>query len=238
MPMSHRVLALFGGAAAALLTSFIAPTALGHAEGADAGTWQTCDGDVCLVMGDAAEDDWSYSGVRPFFTDWIGHQPYTVEVTQDDGSVIDAGSYNIDIQDYWSPIFAISMYHYGDFVPNDAAPSGLDLGDFGDLSDAWVYDSRLFDGAIDQVILQNVHQNGHDINYIILSMGDFTNTFAYTWSATADYIQVGDSDPTFLWNSLFHSGFPKVPDYFVPADPFADLDFDPGDFEWGDIAGM
>ncbi len=38
------------------------------------------------------------------------------------------------------------------------------------------------------------------------------------------------------WDSLGHSGFYQVPDYFIPADPFVGLHFDPGDFLFGDAA--
>lgn len=240
MKMRHRILTLLGGAGAALLAGF-GSAALAHADAiVDAvtgGPYQTCDSGACLVMGQVGETNWSYSGIRPLFTDWQGDQPYTVQLTQGDGSTIDAGSYAMTIQDYWSPIISVSQYHYGDFTPSDAA-AGADLGSFADMSGASIYKSSLLNGLVDSVVYNNVQQHGHEMTYIVTSMGDYTNILTVGGGGSGDYFQIGDGDPTFLWNSLDHT-FPAVaPDYLIPADPFAGLDFNPNDFLGGAIAGL
>lgn len=208
--------------------------ALGHADPVtDPGPYQTCDGVICLVMGDPEEGSWQYSGVRPLFTDWKADQPYTVEVTQADGSVIDAGSYNVNLEDYWTPYFASSEYHYGDFVASGDA-DGIDLGDLGGLSGASVYKFTMNDGAFTQLVIEDVDQHGHEMSYYVTSTPEFTNTLVSGGGGTADYIQYAGSDePVFLWNSLFHSWFAEVPLHDVPADPVSGMDFDMDDYvDW------
>lgn len=248
MSKPHRVLSLLGGAAAALAVSLIVPMAPGHAEGnadhtfppGDGGPYETCDGDVCLVMGDAAQADWQYSGVRPFFTDWkTDNQLYTVEVDQGAGTdPVTAGTYDMYVQDMWTPYIAVSHYEYGDFTPNPDAPSDLDLGGFADLSGTVIYDTRYWGGLVDQLTINDVMVHGHELDYIVLSMGDFTGVLAHTTTDSAAYYQFGDSEPVFVWNSFFHSWAPEVPDYVIPADPFAQIDFDPSDYVFGGVATM
>lgn len=220
MSKPRRLLPLVGGATAALLTSFIVPTAFGHADDAVS---TDCIGAVCLVMGDKVQGD--YGGLRPFFTNWQGDQPYTVQVAQDDGSSIDAGSYHINIDDFWSPIIANSTYHYGDFTPT-AEASDLDLAGFEDLSGTTVYNTSYFGGVVNQLA---INEPG-GANFIVISSPAFTNTLVATGDESADFVQYGASAPTQLWNSLDDSGFAQVPNYVLPPDPWAALDFDPSNF--------
>src|SRR5699024_8541592 len=70
MSKAHRLIALFGGAVAALAFGGLASMALGHAESAeigDGGPYATCEGAICLVMGDPITAE--YDGVRPYVTD-------------------------------------------------------------------------------------------------------------------------------------------------------------------------
>lgn len=242
MVHAHRLLALLGGFAAAVL-AVIFGMAVGHADVTTdpdgGGPRETCDGAVCLVMNDPNLKDWDYSGIRPFFTDWQNAaQTYTVQVTGADGSTVDAGTYNVKVEDYWSPVISVSQYHYGDFVP----VAGVDP-DFGeswmnDLSGASVYKSEMLGGLITQTTINNV--GPHDASYIVFSAGGITTTTVYDQTASAAYIQVGDQAPTFLWNSLFHPDLAEatVPGYVIPADPFAGLDFDPNDFLAGGVAAI
>jgi hypothetical protein len=228
MPISRRPLSLLGGASAALLASFFMPMALGHA--ADTypgdGTYETCDGAVCLVQPDDLAD-WHYSGVRPFVTDWQGTQPY--DVTQD-GTTL--GSYNITAEDTWTPFYSVWHYDYGDFTPADGV-TDPDLGAFAGQSGASVYDFSTLGGTVHFLTLIDVNVHGHELSYYETSFGDFTNVAVVdpVDGTSGDYIQSGDSAPQWLYNSLFHGGFfPQVPDYLVPADQFAQIDFDPGQF--------
>jgi hypothetical protein len=220
---------LLGGAGAALLGGFFMPMALGHA--AD-GPYETCDGAVCLVQ-DSDLADWHYTGLRPFVTDWIGTQPYSVQVTQDDGSTIDVGSYSISAQDVWTPFSMYSYYRYGDFTPSPEAGDDPDLGGFAGMTGASIFDVSYLGGTVRELILSNVDVHGHELNYYSTTLGDFTNTTVWdpVHNTAADYIQIGDSAPQFLFNGLFHGDrLPTVPDYLVPADQFAQVDFDPGQF--------
>jgi hypothetical protein len=232
----RRVLTLLGVGAATAFAAFALPMSAAHAAddgiapGWGGGPYETCAGAVCLVMGDENLDNWQYSGIRPYFTDWNGAQDYNVQYTSDDGSVTDAGTYNIKIEDIWSPFYASSDYEFGDFAPNADAPDSLDLGWFGDLSGATIHKLSFFDGAITNLMINNV--GPHDVSYWVVSTPDYTNTLVTADGVSADFIQYGDSDPMFLWNSLFHSGLDEaqVPDYLVPADPFAGIDFDPSQY--------
>lgn len=236
MARPHRFIASLGIAAGAMLGAFALSTGVGHATDLidfDPSDYYTCDGDVCLVMGDAAWSDWSYTGVRPFITDWHGDpQPYNVVVQGADGSSVTAGSYDITIQDFWSPVFSLYQYHYGDFTATDGA-AGLDLGWMGDLSGATVYDLTL--GDLHSLVLENV--GPHDASYFVTTIGDFTNTIVLAGGTSADFIQSGDGPQMFLWNSLFHGDLleAQVPDYVVPADPFSGVDFDPSQYLGGDL---
>jgi hypothetical protein len=235
MPTSRRLLSLLGGAAAALLTSFFLPMAVGHAAGADGGPYETCDGAVCLVQDPGHLADWNYSGVRPLVTDWQGTQPYSVEVNGDD-----VGSYSITAEDTWTPLYHVWHYEYGDFTPA-VAGSDPDLGAFAGQSGASVYDASMLNGDVNFLTLIDIEQHGHELSYYVTSVGDFTNVAVVdpVHGTSADFIQSGDSAPQFVYNSLFHGGFfPQVPDYLVPGDQFAGLDFNPGDFVDGDLAGL
>lgn len=241
MPKRHRVLSLLGGSAAALVAGFAAPMALGHADDQLPpsfppynGPYQTCVDDACLTMGDAGA--WSYSGFRPFFTDWeVTDQPYTVTL---DGQA--AGSYLVDIEDTWSALVSVSEYHFSDFDPTalgleHAAPEDTALHGFDGLSGADITDVSWFGGRFNLLTIEGVTLHGHELNYSVISTPEFTNTMVYTSDSPAnvDYIQFAGSDePDVLWNTFFHSWLPPVPDYLVPADPFTDLDFDPGEYPW------
>ena len=225
---AKRFLTWLGVIAAPLLTAFAAATAVGHAAAGD--VYQTCDGGVCLTFDQDNLADWHYTGIRPFFTNWEGDQSYLVQVAQDDGTTLDAGSYMIKILDSWNPFMAVSTYEYGDFVPNGDI-SGLDLGWWDDLAGATVRDANWFNGMFHQLTLYDI--GPHGMNYNVMTFGDFTATVVTANdmdNASAMFYQVGDSDPVFLWNALFHSWLPDIPDQFIPADPFAGIDFDPGDF--------
>lgn len=234
MPNPHRLLSLLGGAAAALLAVIFLPKATAHAEAAYEELYQTCDGAICLVQDPDYLANWQYSGVRPFVTDWLGTQPYTVELTQD-GETVQLGSYEITAEDTWTPFYSVWHYEYGDFTPAIEG-SDPDLGGFADMSGASVYDFSMYGGDIRILTLNDVMQHGHELTYQVVTIGDFTNTAVIDAvnGTSADYIQIGDAAPEFLYNSLFHGGWiPEVPDYLVPGDMFAQIDFDPGDFVWG-----
>lgn len=242
MSRSRRLLTLMGVGAAAAVAALVLPTSAAHAtgEGALSGPYETCDGAVCLVMAPLTRDSfegpekvWTYGGVRPMFTQWKADdgQLYNVQVDQgDDNSPIDAGSYDIKISDTWTPLVASYVYQYGDFVPNADAPTDLDLGWFGDLSGASVYKTSFLDGAITSMTIENV--GPHDASYWVFSTSDFTSTVVTADGGSAAYFQSGDSDPEFIWNSLFHPGLleAQVPDYLVPDDPFDGPDFDPCEY--------
>jgi hypothetical protein len=108
------------------------------------------------------------------------------------------------------------------------------------MSEASIYDISFFDEAFQSEILSNVNVHGHELNYYATSLGDFTNVTVWdpVNNTVGDYIQTGDSEPQWLTNGLFHGDtFPPVPDYLIPADQFAGVDFDPGDFV-SDGAGL
>lgn len=233
MSVKARVLSLLGGAAAAVLAGFVLPAATAHAGLLDNGPYETCDGAVCLVMGDYQPDTWTYSGFRPYSTDWKGDQAYNVEVTGTDGSTADAGSYDIKVEDYWSQWMSSSTYRYGAFAPN-ADGTGLDLAGFGDLTGTTVYSTTF--GSFNQVTINDAATGA---NYWIVTTPSYVNTVVTMDGASQDYIQyAGDGAPTLLWNSLVDSTFVPVPDYLIPADPWAGLDFDPSEFLNGPVAGL
>jgi hypothetical protein len=236
MAIARRIFPLLGGASGALLAAVFMPTALGHAADSEDVPYETCDGAVCLVQDPGyATPDW-YSGIRPFVTDWHGTQPFTVE---NDGDAL--GSYSITLEDTWTPFYSVWHYDYGDFTPA-AGVTDPDLGAFAGQSGASVYDASLLGGKVDFLTLIDVNVHGHELSYYETSFGDFTNVSVVDTAdgTSGDYIQVGDSDPQWLYNSLFHGEqFPAVPDYLVPADVFAQQDFDPSQyFDGGDLAAM
>lgn len=237
MGKSRRLLTLFGVGAAAAFAALVLPMSAAHAAGGENsgippvpgwdGTYESCEGVVCLVMEpltrESVESGWAYSGIRPFITDWKGDQLYNV--TYDGANV---GSYDIKIEDYWNSFFSSSAYQFGDFVPSAEASDGFDLGDFDDLSGASIYKVTVGD-------FTNLTMNGvgaHDLNYWVMSFGetDYTVVTDPAAGISQAYLQIGDADPTFLWNSLLHGWFAPVPDYLIPNDPFASLDFDPCDY--------
>lgn len=235
---SGRLLNLLGIGAAAVFAALTLPTATATAAGdpfLDGGTYETCNEAVCMVMGDLRDGDWTYQGVRPFITDWKGDQPYTISYT-DGENAIDVGTYTIKIEDFWNVFYSTSAYQFGDFVANPDLPEGFDLGvlgDFGYLSGSSIYQINIGD-------FTNLTINGvgpHDLNYWVMSTGDFGYTVVTDPInfASAAYLSIGDDD-LFLWNSLFHPWVPEVPDYLIPADPFTDLDFDPGDYLGSSVA--
>ncbi|MDD7814359.1 hypothetical protein PP713_17470 [Mycobacterium sp. CSUR Q5927] len=229
MSVRQRVVSLLGGVAAALFAGFVMPAALAHAGYADAGPYQTCEGSTCLVMGVYDPDTWAYSGFRPYFTDWKGDQVYNVEVTGADGATVDAGSYDIKVEDYWSTMMSSSTYTYGAFT---AADTGADLGAFADLTGTTVYSTTF--GDFHQVTINDA-ANG--ASYWIVTTPNYVNTEVTMDGASQDYIQyTGDAAPTLLWNSLDNSSYVPVPDYLIPDDPWAGLDFDPG--QYGSVAGL
>jgi len=233
MSIKARVLSLLGGAAAALFAGFVMPAALAHAGSVSNGPYETCDGAVCLVMGDVNPATWTYSGFRPYFTDWKGDQAYNVEVLGAGGTTTDAGSYDIKVEDYWSQFMSSSSYQYGAFTPS-ADGAGLDLGGFGDLTGTTIY--RTTYGDFTQLTINDAATGA---NYWIVSTPSYVNIQVSMDGASQDYIQyAGDSSPTFLWNSLYDSSFVPVPDYLIPADPWAGLDFDPSEYLNSAVAGL
>ncbi|CAJ1504466.1 hypothetical protein [[Mycobacterium] holstebronense] len=241
MWVSRRLLNLVGMGAAAAFAALVLPAATANAAGdpfLDGGPYETCNGAVCMVMGDILDGGWTYQGVRPFITDWKGDQPYTITYTDGDNT-LDAGTYNIKIEDYWNSFFSTRAYQFGDFAANPNLPADFDvssLGNFGYLSGSSIYAVNIGD-------FTNLTINGvgpHDLNYWVMSTGnlDYTVVTDPGNFTSAAYITIGDDDPLFLWNSLFHSWIPEVPDYLVPNDPFASLDFDPSQYlgdAWGTL---
>lgn len=229
MSVRNRMLGLLGGVAAALVAGFVMPAALANAGVTDPGPYQTCEGSTCLVMGAYDPDTWTYSGFRPYFTDWKGDQAYNVEVTGADGSSVNAGSYDIKMEDYWSTFMSSSTYIYGEFTPADNA---ADPGPFGDLTGTTIYSTTF--GAVNQLTINDA-ANG--ASYWIVTTPTYVNTVVTMDGASQDYIQyTGDAAPTLLWNSLDNSSYVPVPDYLIPDDPWAGLDFDPG--QYGAVAGL
>lgn len=226
----HRVLALLGGTAAAVTAALIMPAGNAEATTAAGGPYETCDGAVCLVMGPDNPADWTYGGLRPMFTQWQGTQPYLVDVTNPDGSVTDAGSYAVNVSDTWTPMAYSDVYTYGDFTPTVGAES-VNLGAFGDLSGTTVYDT----------VIGNFHNLTIDlpngVSYWVLSTPTFTNTVVTIASegGSQDYLQVGNAEPTLLWDALWNPSIVPVADYLEPADPYAGIDFDPSSFLDGGI---
>ncbi|CAJ1498836.1 hypothetical protein MU0083_002028 [[Mycobacterium] kokjensenii] len=236
----RRLLTLLGVGAAAAVTALVLPmsaaqAAPGPIPGWGEGPFETCNGAVCMVMEPLTREsleNWSYEGIRPFITDWKGEQLYNIEYTPEgsEESTL-AGSYNIQIEDFWNSFFSSSAYQFGDFVANPDLAEALDpmlLGNFGYLSGSSIYEVTIGD-------FTNLTMNGigpHDMNYWVMSFGDLTYTVATDPNnfASAGYFQTGDDDPIQLWNSLWHPWAPGVPDYLIPNDPFAELDFDPADF--------
>lgn len=234
---SQRLLIVLGGFAAALWAVFATASAASATPVSvwpGGGPYETCNAGVCLVMGDTNPGDWHYAGIRPIFTQWSNNvgQEYDVHATQADGTVVDAGHYNITVSDTWSPLGASYVYHYGNFVPDTTAPTGLDIGWFGNLSGASVYDSEWNVFGIAGSLITINHVGPHDASYIVNHFGNFTNVLVNAANQSADYIQVGDGPQQFLWNSMFHASLTdlQVPHYFEPSDPFAGPDFNPADF--------
>lgn len=232
MPTLRRLLTLLGGAAAAVLAAVFAPMALGHAEAAG-GPYETCDGAACLVTGPDNPADWTYGGFRPYFTQWEGNQPYLVQVAQGDGTQVDAGSYDIKVSDTWTPQWYSDVYKYGDFTPA-AGAEGVNPGAFGDLTGTTVYNT----------VVGNYHNltidepNGD--HYWVVSTPTYTNvevTIANEGGSQDYMIQPGEAAPTMLWDSLWNPSFVAVPNYLVPDDPWAGIDFDPGQYLTGDVVG-
>lgn len=273
MNSSRRLMTLLGLGAASAFAALALPLAAAHAEdgatgtqvtapdngiapGYGGGTYETCDGGVCLVMGKEDLNDWTYHGIRPFFTTWDGNQQYEVEynpataqnppdglvssdlspadagiageeTTITDAGMVDAGSYDIKVADFWNPLFTSEDYTFGKFIPNPDAPANAasEIGWYGDMSGATIDKTTL--GDITNLTMVGV--GTHDANYEVLTVGDFTNTVVTVDGASADYIQTGDDAPVFLWNSLFHSGIEEaaVPNFLIPDDPFAGTDFEP-----------
>lgn len=242
MWVSRRLLNLLGMGTAAAFAAIVLPASAAHAADGDSGPfpgwgggpYETCNGAVCLVMEpltrDSIENDWTYSGVRPFVTDWKGDQLYNVQYTGEDGQAIDAGSYNINIDDFWSLLFSSSAYQFGDFVSSADAPNGTDLGWYGDLAGSSISKVDVLDGAFTNLTINNV--GPHDASYWVMSTPGLSYTQVSVDGVSAAYLQLGESDPFFLWNSLPHSGLleAQVPDYLIPNDPFAELDFDPSQY--------
>lgn len=243
---SRRLLTLLGVGAAAGFAALVLPMSTAHAAGDGSGPppvpgwgddpWETCNGAVCLVMEpltrESVETGWKYEGIRPWITDWKGDQLYNVEYN---GNQV--GGYNINIEDYWNSSFSTRAYQFSDFMPNDQTPADMSaLGDFGYLSGASVYQVNIGD-------FTNLTINGvgaHDLNYWVMSNGDFNYTVVTDPAefASQAYIQIGDEDPQLIWNSFFHPTAVPVPDYLIPNDPFAILDFDPSQYLAGAMASL
>jgi len=235
---SRRLLTLLGVGAAAGFAAFVLPMAAAHAGNDESGgtppipgwggTYETCNGVVCLVMEpltrESAERDWTYEGIRPWITDWKGDQLYNVTLNGEE-----VGGYNIKIEDYWNSFFSTSAYQFGDFTPNADTPDDLSvLGDYGYLAGASMYKINI--GDFTNLTLNNV--GAHDLNYWVMSNGSMEYTVVTDPSnfTSVGYIQIGDDAPMQLWNSFVHPWAPDVPDYLIPNDPFAALDFNPCDF--------
>ncbi|MBS9534324.1 hypothetical protein KIH27_12080 [Mycobacterium sp. M1] len=226
------MLALIGGAAAAAFALFAVPAALAHADTAGGGPYETCADGTCLVMGVDNPDTWTYGGFRPYFTDWKGDQAYNVDLSGADGTSTDAGSYDVKVEDFWTPLISSSTYHYGDFTPA-AGETGADLGAFADLTGTSVYTTTV--GDFHQVTIDA--SNG--ATYWIVTTPDFVNTVVTMDGASQDYIQhTGDAAPSFLWNSLTDPTFVSVPNYLIPDDPYSGIDFDPSQFLDGSVASL
>ncbi len=248
MWVSRRLLNLLGMGAAAAFAALVIPVSTANAAG-DAGDtapvpgfgggpYETCNGAVCLVMEpltrESVEKDWTYEGIRPYITDWKGDQLYNVMYTPaGSDEALQAGSYNIKIEDYWNSLFSTRAYQFGDFAANPGASDVnlSDLGNFGYLSGASIYQVNVGD-------FTNLTINGvgpHDLNYWVMTAGNFGYTVVTDPAnfTSVGYIQIGDDDPMQLWNSFVHPWAPEVPDYLIPNDPFASLDFNPADFFGG-----
>lgn len=233
MTPSQRLWAVVAGAAAALPASLVLPMALGHAIPHLGDTYETCNDAVCLVMGDP-HGNWHYGGIRPLFTSWNGEQPYNVIVNGADGPV-NAGSYDVTVHDTWNPLLTFSEYHYGAFTPNDAAPAGIDIGQFADMTGAAIRDIHYGDYHL--LMMSDIGE--HDLGYIAIATQEVTHYLAYDATGTAAFVQYAGEAPMQLWNSLFHSWIPWPPEYLIPADPFSGVDFDPGEFvDWTNPAAF
>lgn len=236
---SRRLLTLLGVGVAAGFAALVLPMSVANAAGESGSTspvpgwdgpYETCEGVVCLVMEPLTREsvgrDWSYEGIRPWITDWKGDQLYNVELN---GEAV--GGYNIKIEDFWNSFYSTSAYQFGDFMPNSDTPEDLSvLGNFGYLSGASIYQINLFDGAFTNLTINGV--GPHDLNYWVMSANDLTYSVVTDplKGVSAGLIQFGDDAPMQLWNSLFHSWTPEIPEYLIPNDPFAALDFNPCDF--------
>lgn len=244
---SRRLLTLLGVGVAAGFAALVLPTAARAAEGDGGmpgfeGPYETCDGAVCLVMEpltrasfEGPDADWVYSGIRPLLTDWKGDQLYNVEYTGEDGEAVNAGSYLINIENFWNVLYNTSAYQFGDFVPNADVSDGLDLGWYDDLSGASVYEVNMFNGAFTNLTINNV--GPHDASYWVMSAPGWEYTVVSAEGASTAYMQLGDSDPLLLWGSGFHGGLfgNEVPDHLIPDSPFSGLDFDPNDYWFGEL---
>ncbi|MDQ2627970.1 hypothetical protein [Mycolicibacter senuensis] len=203
----------------------------------DGNIYETCDGVVCLVMDDIRAGNWTYEGIRPFITDWKADQPYLVQYNGED-----VGSYTVKIEDYWNSFYSSSAYQFGNFVANPALADDFDLkslGNFGYLDGASMYQVTI--GDFTNLTINDV--GPHDMNYWVMSFGDINYSVVTDPinGVSAGLIQIAEAAPAFLWNSLFHSDIElaAVPDYLLPADPFASLDFNPSDYlDLGSLLGM
>lgn len=257
MVLSARFLACVGAVAAGPLAVVAFSTALAQADTTDPVTDPTFDptqysacfpGDgACLVMGDAVWQDWHYGGVRPWVTDWHNDaQLYNVTIGGPDSQAL-AGSYDVKVDDFWSPTIQVYQYDFGDFTQTAAqaaawdaalaANPALDESWYGGMSGASVYDVTI--GSVHELTMVGV--GPHDMSYYVTTIGDMVDTLVVGDGGSANYIQFGDGDPEFLWNALYHPDLleAEVPQWLIPADPFTGVDFDPSQYLGGDlIAGM
>lgn len=217
MSTQSRLLAAVGGAVVGAAFMSVAAASMAAASPID------CDAGGCLTLGGDATDV-GYLGFRPFATDWFGNQP--VDVVNQTGGVL--GTYNVLEQDFLSPIFDASLYHYGDFTPASGSTAGDPFG----MSGMWLYDVGFgpglggSDGAKDasgqSVLLDSVTALSPDGNYyeVVTGPGGFENILQISPTnlfGSADFITFpGQDTPMMLWDDLPDASVPDVPDILPP----------------------
>jgi hypothetical protein len=205
MSTQTRLLAALGAAVGALVFAVTVSTAFASAD-------DCASGECSLGLG-GDPTDVGYLGFRPFATDWWGNQPVDV-VTQDGGTL---GTYNVFEQDFLSPIFDASLYHYGDFTP-----AGDSTGDdpYG-LSGMWLYDvgfgpglggpDAAEDASGQSVLMHSLTGLGPDGTYywVVTGPSGIQNTLQVSPTAlfgSSDYITIpGQDQPIMLWDELPHT---------------------------------
>lgn len=211
MSRQRRLLAAIGaGVWTALMYAAVAPMA--------AASPLDCDAGACMSLGGEATDV-GYLGFRPFATDWWGNQP--VDVMSQHGDVL--GSYNVLEQDFLSPLFDASLYHYGNFAPADGSTAADPTG----MSGMWLYDVGFgpglgsAGGAVDAsgqaVLLDSLTGLAPDGTYywVVTGSSGFQNILEISPTnlfGSADFITVpGHDAPIMVWDELPDASVPHVP---------------------------